>query len=132
MPTAREYEHAAWAAYDVAYRQQAAATGHRRWSEVNTLLYAVCFMGRGKSAGHHMTDCPAKAEAEPCLADRIKLVKGTVLGSNQLTKSPEICNKFNMKNALIKCANINTCVAHVAGSTQPWTVHWPVNMDSIR
>ena len=108
----QEYKGAAWAAYDVAYCQQAAATGHRRWSEVNTSLYAVCFTSIGKralrcevclSAGHCTMDCPAKAEAEPYLADRIKLVEAAVLGSNQLTRysrSPEICNKFNMKKCL--------------------------------
>ena len=62
IKASQEYEGAAWAAYNIAYRQQAAATGHRQWSEVNTSLYAVCFTGRGKRAlrcevclskGHH-------------------------------------------------------------------------------
>ena len=39
----QEYEVAIWAAYNVAYRQQAPATGRRRWSEVNTLLYVNWF-----------------------------------------------------------------------------------------
>ena len=122
LKASQEYEGAAWAAYDVAYRQQAAATGHKRWSEVNTSLYAVCFTGKGKralrceaclSAGHRTMDCPAKAEAEPCLADRIKLVEAAVLGSNQstrYTRSPEICNKFNMKKCTYRmCKYRHVC-----------------------
>ena len=48
LKASQEYEGTAWAAYDVAYRQQAASTGHKQWSEVNASLYAVCFTGKGK------------------------------------------------------------------------------------
>ena len=81
LKASQEYEGAACAVYDVAYRKQAVTTGHRRWLEVNTLLYAACFTGKGK----------------------------------KVSRSPEICNK----NALTECANIDMCVAHAAGITQP-------------
>ena len=35
-----------WAQYDSAYRRQAASTGNREWSGVNSFLYSVCFMGK--------------------------------------------------------------------------------------
>ena len=63
--------------------------------------------------------CPAKAVAEPCSADWGKLVEAAVLRSNQLTRSPEICNKSNMKKMHLLNVQISMCVAHVAGITLP-------------
>ena len=110
LKASQEHEGTAWAAYDVTYRQQAASTGHRGWSEGNTLLYVICFTAKGKrsarckvclSAGHHTADCPARGEKEPSLAERIKLVESVLIGPAKSPRYPssstEICNKFNMK-----------------------------------
>ena len=45
----QEYEGAAWVAYDAAFRRQAAATGQRDWSGINTSLYTICFTGKAAS-----------------------------------------------------------------------------------
>ena len=123
LKASQEYEGTAWAAYNVAYHQQAASTGHRGWSEVNTLLYAVCFMAKGKrstrckiclSAGHHTADCPAREEEEPSLAERIKLVESLLIGPAKSPRYPsnstEIRKKFNMKRCWCKYHHVcSTC-----------------------
>ena len=42
----QEFEGPAWAAYDAAFRCQAAAQGLRQWSKINPSLYAICFTGK--------------------------------------------------------------------------------------
>ena len=41
----QDYEGLAWVRYDMSFRRQAAASGNRNWSEVNSTLYSVCFTG---------------------------------------------------------------------------------------
>ena len=62
----QEYEGAAWVAYDAAFRRQAAATGQRDWSKINTSLYTICFTGKARrsqrcdnclSAAHKTAEC---------------------------------------------------------------------------
>ncbi len=48
LKASAEYEGEAWAAYDVAYRRQAAATNNRNLSKINPSLFALCFTGKGK------------------------------------------------------------------------------------
>ena len=50
LRASQEYESLAWATYDLAYRRQAAATGHKQWSKVNPSLYTVCFTGKARKA----------------------------------------------------------------------------------
>ena len=106
LKASQEYEGTAWAAYDVAYRQQAASTGHKQWSEVNASLYAVCFTGKGKrsqrcevclSAAHRTADCPANEDEERDLADRMRVVESALLESSKTARPTKMCNKFNMK-----------------------------------
>ena len=35
----------AWVNYNLAFRRQAAATGNRLWSKINSSLYSICFLG---------------------------------------------------------------------------------------
>ena len=56
----QDYEGLAWVRYDMAFRRQAAASGNKRWSEVNSTLYAICFTG--KSQDHLRCElCMAKS-----------------------------------------------------------------------
>ena len=50
LRASQEYDGSAWATYDAAYRRQAAATGHQRWSKINPSLYTVCFTGKARKA----------------------------------------------------------------------------------
>ena len=44
----RDFEGAAWAQYDRAYRRQAALSKDLNWSCINTTLYSLCFARRAK------------------------------------------------------------------------------------
>ena len=46
MKTQKEFKEPAWRLYDEAYREKSAATGNRRWSQINPLLYNQLFTGR--------------------------------------------------------------------------------------
>ena len=44
----QEFEDPAWRNYDEAFRKKAAATGNRKWSEIDTLIYNRIFTGHAK------------------------------------------------------------------------------------
>ena len=43
----QDYQGLAWVRYEVGFRRQAALTGNRLWSRVNSTRYTVCFTGNG-------------------------------------------------------------------------------------
>ena len=64
-----EFEDPAWRTYDEAYRDKAATTGNRKWSEIDPHLYNKIFTGRAKkmaicslcgNTGHSATGCKRK------------------------------------------------------------------------
>ncbi len=68
MRAQREYEEPAWRVYDQAYHDKAAATGNRKWSQVDTHLFNQIFTGRARQtalyghcgvAGHAGDACPS-------------------------------------------------------------------------
>ena len=79
----QEYEGSAWAAYDAAFRRQAAATGQRDWEKINSSLYTICCMGKARraqrcnsclSAAHTTSECYSLGEEEPDMAGRVRAV----------------------------------------------------------
>ena len=63
----QDYEGLAWVRYNMAFQWQEATSGNKRWSEVNSTLYATCFTG--KSQDHQWCElCLAKSHrTEECL-----------------------------------------------------------------
>ena len=64
----REYEEPAWRLYDEAFQDKAAATGNRKWSQIDTHIYNQIFTGRARkrllcthcsTATHDTEECPA-------------------------------------------------------------------------
>ena len=45
----REFKDPAWRNYDEAFREKAAATGNRKWSEIDTLIYNRIFTGHARN-----------------------------------------------------------------------------------
>ena len=45
---AQEFEDPAWRSYDEAFREKAAATGNRKWSEIDSLIYNRVFTGHAR------------------------------------------------------------------------------------
>jgi len=86
VKASQEFEGSTWAVYDAAYRRQAAATGHSKWSRVNPSLYSVYFTGKAKktarcerclSASHKSEDCSLPAE-DPDIRKRLKAIESAV------------------------------------------------------
>ena len=110
----QEYEGAAWATYDVGFRRQAAATGQRDWSRVNSSLYAICFTGRARrgqrcelclSAAHRTAEC-STLEEDPDLARRVRAMEAAWGGvptpqfvppprGARASPSNEVCRLYN-------------------------------------
>ena len=64
----RDYKEAVWHLYDEAFRDKAAATGNRKWSQIDTHIYNQIFTGRARKrvlcthcsmATHETEECPA-------------------------------------------------------------------------
>ena len=65
---AQEFEDPAWKNYDEAFREKAAATGNRKWSAIDTLIYNRVFTGHAKkiqiapsSGSHNAITTPARS-----------------------------------------------------------------------
>ena len=97
--------------YDDAYRCQAAAEKHWRWSEVNASLYAMCFTGKANritrcewclSVAHKSEECVLPGDDDPDIGKRLKTIETAVVAltqpstySGQRNSSAEVCRKFN-------------------------------------
>ena len=88
LRASQEYEGLAWATYDAAYHWQAAATGHKQWSKVNSSLYTICFMGKAikatrcdlcLSTTHKTLECSQAIDEDPHLGQCLKAVELAVI-----------------------------------------------------
>ena len=84
----QEYEDPAWFAYDIAYRQQVAATHHKDWSKINPSLFPLCFSSSAKKTsccsrcnvlGHVDKFCPLRGKEKPDITQRVHAVESAVL-----------------------------------------------------
>ncbi len=113
----QEYEGAAWAAYDAAFRRQAAAAGQREWSKVNASLCSICFTGKAcrslrcdlcMSASHRTAECYCMDE-DPDMARRVKAVESALVvfstnpqGSGRAGRPNDICRLYNGKGCYFR------------------------------
>jgi hypothetical protein len=76
-----EFEDPAWRTYDEAYRDKAATTGNRKWSEIDPHLHNKIFIGRAKkvaicslcgNTGHTATSCKRKRSWDSYKSEEIK------------------------------------------------------------
>lgn len=132
IKASQEFEGMAWATYDVAYRRQAAATGHKRWSKINPSLYALCFTGKAKmglrcdycmSHTHESEACTEAGDEDPGLGKRVKAVESAVLAlASQPPKrdfrSQETCRLFNEKRCKFRYCRFRH-VCQTCGGNHP-------------
>ena len=122
----QDYDGLAWMCYDMAFCRQAASSGNRRWSEVNTTLYAICFTGKPRehkrcelclASTHKTGDCLVQGgeiEANPVMnrQDQYKLppARGAPVW-RQLPPSGEICKLWNEnKCRYSRCRHTHRCM----------------------
>ena len=132
LRASQEYESLAWATYDLAYRRQAAATGHKQWSKVNPSLYTVCFTGKARKAtrcdlclstAHKTSECSLTMDEDPDVGLRLKAVESAVIAfsgnyqgftATRGIRSPKVCRLFNEK----RCKFRNCKYRHVCRTCQ--------------
>ena len=125
----QEYEGSAWAAYDAAYRRQAAAQGKTGWSQINPSLYAICFTGKAKksercdrclSASHGTGDCSLTSEDDPDVSKRLKAIESAVVALTRPSptgkqrepreRSTDTCRNWNRNRCSFPgCRYIHQC-----------------------
>ena len=118
----QDYEGLAWVRYDMSFRRQAAASGNRNWSEVNSTLYSVCFTGKSRrnlqcelclAKSHTTNNCPLQGEC----TDRqlgVSFQRGTATSSGgwrQLPPSGEVCKLWNHNQCRYsRCRHTHVCM----------------------
>ena len=137
----QEYEGSAWAAYDAAYRRQAAAQGKTGWSQINPSLYAICFTGKAKmsercdrclSASHRTGDCSLASEDDPDVSKRLKAIESAVLAitwpspmgkqRKPRERSTDTCRNWNRNRCSFPgCGYIHQCTNYRGA---PTAQHW--------
>ena len=98
MCASRAFSGLGCAQYDAAYRRQAASTGNRRWSPINSSLYVIYFKGRAQgtprcelcaSVFHSSKDCPFSMTTEMEKTLEAMLAACTIrIGSGSAPASP--------------------------------------------
>ena len=129
----QDYAGLAWVRYDSAFRRQAALTGNKRWSVVNSSLYAINFTGTAKAiprcelcfaTTHSDKECAQQGNPDPGMKDRLRAIETAVLalttkpsagfrgqgGTLTRERSGEACRNWNRGNCFYpKCRHSHTC-----------------------
>ena len=87
--SSQDFKDLAWLRYDVGVRRQAALTKNRKWSQINTTLYSMCFTTNFRGgvsrcelclgSTHSTADCALQGDPDPDMRDRVKAVEATLL-----------------------------------------------------
>ena len=100
MRAQREYEEPAWRLYNAAFRDKAAATANRKWSQIDPHIYNQVFTGRARkrvlcshynAATHDTDECP---DIRPVRKRRAGET-GYVSGDHALKGRKGVCWDFN-------------------------------------
>ena len=118
----QDYEGLAWVCYNMSFRCQAAASGNRNWSEVNSTLYSICFTGKSRrnlqcelclAKSHATSNCPLQGdnmERQPAMSPH----RGTPFGNmgwRQLPPSGEVCKLWNNNQCRVsRCRHTHVCM----------------------
>ena len=146
IQVSQDFEGLAWVRYDVAFRRQAALTGNRRWSAINTTLYSMCFTGRATQArrceicfasSHTERECAQHGDPDPDVSSRMRTLETAVIalagpgtGSSAggspraaaaglpVHPSGETCRKWNSATGCTfpRCRHSHTCSSCGGGS----------------
>ncbi len=107
---AQEYEEPAWQFYDRAFREKAAATGFKKWSQLDPVLYNRFFTGKAKHIRFHCAQSGHLPESCSLLRKRPSGDNSGQLSTFIPAKAPKfqqhsdstICGLFNRGNCTFK------------------------------
>ena len=103
----------------MAFRPQAALTGNRKWSAINTTLYSMCFTGRATRAcrceicfasTHTERECAQHKDPDPDVTSRMKSPRAAAAGL-PVHPSGETCRKWNSATGCTfpRCRHSHAC-----------------------
>ena len=94
---AQEFEDPAWILYDAAYRDKAAATKNRKWSQIDAGLYNLVFTGQARKLRFckHCSACTHGSEE--CGESYRKRPNEEQVGGSKMPKmaKSDVCFLFN-------------------------------------
>ena len=129
--SSQHFKDLAWLWYDVGFRRQAALTKNRKWSQINTTLYSMCFTTSFRGgvsrcelclgSMRSMADCALQGDPDPDMRDRVKAVDATLLalasrqwrqaGDQPTQRANQVCRLFNLGRCnFAKCKYIYECL----------------------
>ena len=130
---AQEFEDPVWRSYDEAFHEKAAATGNKKWSEIDTHIYNQLFTGHARkvdickhcNATNHSSDhCPSKTRKQihEDSDDNPPMTKRILQGLWQQQGGREgtiyaICSTAVVRAAMGTCVGTGTCVLLAWGIT---------------
>ena len=110
------------------FRQQAALTKNRKWSQINTTLYSMCFTTSFRGgvsrcelclgSMHSTADCALQGDPDPDMRDRVKAVEVALVsrqrrqaGDQPTQRENQVCRLFNQGRCnFAKCKYIHECL----------------------
>ena len=130
---AKRFRGKTWVLYDATFRRQAAASGNRRWSEVNGTLHASCYSGEAPSglgcelcmsASHTTRECSLRGADDGLNRGPTQAVQNRPAW-RQPTPSGEVCRSWNENRCrCMLCRHTHVCSR--CGGNHPATVcQWP-------
>ena len=125
----QDYQGLAWVRYDAGFRRQAALTGNRLWSRVNSTLYTVCFTGNAQTttrcelcfgSTHSAKDCALQGDPDPEMQTRVKAVESALLAMTSkfgvrasgppVSPSGQVCRLYNKGSCTYpRCRHSHVC-----------------------
>jgi len=106
IKAAQQYDGLQWRAYDTHYRINAAATGLRHWSKLDTDLYTRFFTGRARaiaccsicdSTMHQAPDCPRRPRKRE--GGKAPLSPSPLAFKKRRQWAADVCAEFNAKGS---------------------------------
>ena len=127
IKASQQYDGLFWRAYDTHYRVNAAATGNKTWSRLDTDLYTRFFTGRAKqvtlcsicdSTGHTAPDCPRRTRKRD---PKSLTIPATPKRRRQWPA--DVCAEFNTRGRACSRTGASTATSAgtAAATTQPET-----------
>ncbi len=131
--SAQEYDEPAWQLYDRAFREKAAATGFKKWSQLDPVLYNRCFTAKAKQvpfclhcaqSGHLPESCPSQKKRPFSVNSGIPPWSAPAKAARlQPRRDSTICGMFNKGNCTFKfCKYRHICAIPGCEGRHPATV----------
>ena len=131
----QRFQGRAWVCYDATFRRQAAASGNRRWSEINGTLHHACYSGESQtglrcelcmSFSHRTSECmlagtDTKDTSPSSASPRGPGNWSSRPGWRYLPPSGEVCRSWNQDRCRFpQCRHTHVCAQ--CGGSHPATV----------